>query len=616
VLKRNAAIKRSVLTNNPSGPRRQPPRRLAVTALLSCLALSCLVSGAAAAETGGFVYPIPDVGYSDAVPRFLPPRLEKIRFIVYPVLGCPALVVAGESLAAVVRSEDGGTTRDWMMCIATHDPVVQSYTLPVTEIGYDRAAGCYLLKGTVPARTPRDTFDCIISSREANLSDIQYNSVRVVKGFSESYRFVHLTDMHVGDPRLYAQERRPENRGIAPAAIVKQILNEISFLDPEFILVSGDLVFGGPYAPEYAWAFDLLSRFSLPTFLVPGNHDGYASGGGRLRDGLECWKQVIGPPYYSFDYGGKLHFICLNTYDGPASRRDGFYIAVRQWGGAMGRDQLAWLEQDLQSARDEGRNSIMVAHHDPRGNVHEFGGATSPADVDGDGYAEALRWPHMFSYQEWNDRTSGRAVVDLITRNNAAAAADPGAGAVSHILLGHVHGDFIDRDDDSGTWWVHTTAAGSAGFSRDDFWGYRVIAVEDGRVVSLNRTAPEGVTLPPGDNDDTNNQEWDYQSFAGNGLVVATVEGSDDGISAVVTREVVNYGTVAVSGVLKFYVPLIAGVSEADRTCGYEVSGGSIRDVVRGGHEGDGNRLVVYVETAAAPGEHRRVTLQPLPSGW
>jgi hypothetical protein len=213
----------------------------------------------------------------------------------------------------------------------------------------------------------------------------------------------------------------------------------------------------------------------------------------------------------------------------------------------------------------------------------------------------------MFFYQEWNDRISGQTVVDLIAENNAYAAVHPGAGTISHVLLGHVHGDFIDRDDDGGTWWVHTTSAGSAVYSRDDFWGYRVITVEDGRVVSLNRTAPEGESIPPGDGDDTNNRNRDYQSWAGNSIIINTVEGINDGTSTAVTREVANYAEIAVSGVLKFYVPLIDGFDTAESSYGYTVSGGSIRAMSRG----NGNRLVVYVETGVAPGEHMRVRIQP-----
>jgi hypothetical protein len=217
----------------------------------------------------------------------------------------------------------------------------------------------------------------------------------------------------------------------------------------------------------------------------------------------------------------------------------------------------------------------------------------------------------MFFYQEWNDRISGQTVVDLITENNAYAALHPDAGTITHVLLGHVHGDFIDRDDDGGTWWVHTTSAGSAVASRDDFWGYRVVTVENGRVVSLNRTAPEGEVIAPGDSDDTNNRYWDYQSWAGNSIIINTVEGMNDGTTTVVTQEVANDAEVAVSGVLKFYVPLIDGFDTAESTYGYTVSGGSIRAMPRG----DGNRLVVYVETAVAPGERKRVTLQPREPG-
>ncbi len=603
---RTAAIRKSFPRPECSCPCPQPCRRLAARLVPSCLLVFCLLAGTAPAGAENLAYPIPDVGYSDELPRFFLPALEKVRLIVYPVLGCPALVAAGESLGVVVKRADGGATHDWRLRIATHDPVSQSYTLPVTESTYDSASGCYLLKGTVPAHAPRDILDCVISSQTAHVSDIQLNAVRVVKAYSESYRFVHLTDVHVGDPRMYVQERRPENRYGVPPMMVERILKELSFLDPEFIVVSGDLVFGGPYSPEYAWAFELLSRFSLPLFLVPGNHDGYASGGGIFRDGLEHWKQMIGPPYYSFNYGDKQHFTCINSYDGPASRRDGWYVAVRQWGGALGREQLEWLRQDLQSAGEEGKNSIVVAHHDPRGDVHRFGGETSPADEDGDGYAEALQLPDMFSYQEWNDRESGQAIVNLITDNNAYAAAHPGTGSITHVLMGHVHGDFIDRDEDSGTWWVHTTSAGSAVYSRDDFWGYRVLAVEDGRVVSLNRTAPEGVALPPGDNDDGNNQGWDYQSCAGNNVVITTIRGPNDGTSAVVTQAIANYSDVAVAGVLKFYVPLIEGAHDEQAGYGYKVSGGTVREIARG----DGNRLVVYVETGVAPGEQTLVTVK------
>jgi hypothetical protein len=79
----------------------------------------------------------------------------------------------------------------------------------------------------------------------------------------------------------------------------------------------------------------------------------------------------------------------------------------------------------------------------------------------------------------------------------------------------------------------------------------------------------------------------------------------------VVTQEIANCSSTAVSGVVKFYVPLIEDLDDGQDGSGYAVSGGAIRDAARG----DGNGLVVYVETGIAPGERKRVAIQPAESG-
>ncbi|MDX1778019.1 MAG: metallophosphoesterase, partial [Thermodesulfobacteriota bacterium] len=218
--------------------------------------------------------PLPDPHYSDALPPYILPPWEKINSIIYPVLGCPVLVVAGQSVEALVREEDGGITKDWIMKIATHDPVSQIYTLNDITANYDSAAGCYRIQGTVPSPVPRDIFDLIILNESLSLTDIQVNAVRVITAFRNDYRFVHLTDLHFGDPRRYLLPLRPENSNALLPNIINQIFTELSFLDPEFILFSGDLVFGSAYYREYPWSWKVLSSYSLPTFMVPGNHDG------------------------------------------------------------------------------------------------------------------------------------------------------------------------------------------------------------------------------------------------------------------------------------------------------------------------------------------------------
>ncbi len=571
---------------------------IAIKVVTFLLPIFFLFSGARAAE-GINLSPLPDPDYSDELPPYILPLIEKIKYIIYPVLGSPAVVVAGESLTSTVSLDDGGKTKDWVVKISTHDRVSQAYNLSDVECDYDVLSGSYAVTGIVPSQVPREIFDLSITSESSGLSDVQPNAVRVITEPKGSYRFVHLTDLHVGDPRGYLVPPGDENNDANPLNITGQILAEISFFDPEFVLFSGDLVFGGPYYLEYSWAWEILSSFYLPIFMVPGNHDGYASGGGLLRDGLEYWKQVIGPPYYSFNYGDMHHFVCANTYNGTVSQRDGFYFIVQKWGGALGQEQVEWLEKDLEEAFQQGRTSILLCHHDPRGDIHRLGGENNLADEDNDGYAEATEFLDMLFNQEWNDKESGEEMVKIIRE-----------GGVSHIFLGHVHSDFIGWDEESSTWWVHTTSAGSAGMSSDDFWGYRIIEVKNNQIVRVNQTAPEGEEIPPGDNNPTNNQNWDYQSYAVNNIFITTTKGINDGTSTLVVQEVTNYLETAVSGVLKFYVLYVKEEDSGQNNYGYQVSGGTIRQIAKSGTDGDGSELIFYVEVEVDSGETRKVTLE------
>jgi 3',5'-cyclic AMP phosphodiesterase CpdA len=526
------------------------------------------------------------------------PLVEKIKCIIHPVLGFPAVVVAGESLTSIVSLDDGGKTQDWVVRISTHDKVSQTYTLTDVNCDYDILSGSYAVTGIIPPSVPREVFDLTVSSECSELSDMQPNAVRVIKECKDDYRFVHLTDLHIGDPRGYLTPSREENNHANPLSIVGKVLEEISFVDPEFVLFSGDLVFGGPYDLEYLWAWETLSHFHLPIFMVPGNHDGYASGVGLLRDGLGYWSQVMGSPYYSFNYGDRNHFVCVNTYDGTVSQRNGFYFVVQKWGGTLGREQMEWLGKDLELASQQGRVSVVVCHHDPRGDIHRLGGESNPADKDNDGYAEATELLDMLFHQEWNDKESGEEMVRIIRQ-----------GGVSHIFLGHIHSDFIDWDEESGAWWVHTTSAGSSTMSRDDFWGYRIVEVANNRIARVNQTAPEEEEIPPGDNDPSNNQKWDYQSYPSNNILITT-EGSNDGTSTKVVQEVTNRLETSVSGVLKFYMPWVKEDDNGQNNYGYQISGGTIRQIARSGTDGDGSELIFYIETGVDPNKTRKVTME------
>ena len=57
---------------------------------------------------GSSLSSLPDPHYSDKLPPYISPLVEKVKHIIYPVLGLPAIVVAGEGLTVVVSFSDGG----------------------------------------------------------------------------------------------------------------------------------------------------------------------------------------------------------------------------------------------------------------------------------------------------------------------------------------------------------------------------------------------------------------------------------------------------------------------------------------------------------------------------
>lgn len=148
----------------------------------------------------------------------------------------------------------------------------------VQEIGLD-----------IPASVPEDLYDIRI-----DLGDLQYQSqsaVKVLEEYPESWGFLHITDTHVG----YDEEDYTAAERLGFFAI------EANFLNPEFVVVTGDICENQNL--DNQWADTLLARvsqFRVPVLLVPGNHDHYNDGGSA---------------YYPHAYMRYYHDIsrCVNT---------------------------------------------------------------------------------------------------------------------------------------------------------------------------------------------------------------------------------------------------------------------------------------------------------------
>ena len=187
--------------------------------------------------------------------------------------------------------------------------------------------------------------------------------------------------------------------------------------------------------------------FDVPTFLAPGNHDGYW----RLReDGLNYWEEYFGPVYYSFDYGPH-HFTSVNSYDWWKFQRFSFLFVALNWGGSIRQRQLQWIEDDLSST--DADLKFIFLHHNPIWETTNHSLLRNP-------YKNRLPF------------------LELIDTHD-----------VDMVLAGHEHIDDVTIEND--TIFITTTTPESEIRVDDGYWGYRLVTIENGSITSYNYQEPK-----------------------------------------------------------------------------------------------------------------------------
>ena len=172
-----------------------------------------------------------------------------------------------------------------------------------------------------------------------------------------SFSFVQISDSHIGFNK--------EGVNTDVTATFKEAIARINALprQPDFILHTGDLTH-----LSAAEEFDTLDQLlkgakTQQIFFVPGEHD-VTGDNGKLY--LERFgRKSKGHGWYSFDHRG-VHFVGLvNVVD------------IQQNGlGALGHEQLGWLEDDLKGQTNE--TPVVIFAHIPLWEVYpQWGWGTS-----------------------------------------------------------------------------------------------------------------------------------------------------------------------------------------------------------------------------------------------
>lgn len=280
-----------------------------------------------------------------------------------------------------------------------------------------------------------------------------------------SFTFVHASDTHISAESV---------------ARVRRLKALVDSLRPAFLLISGDLVRDALRTPESEarMYYDLLQRelaaFTVPVYTVPGNHEIF--GIERHRSlvspthslyGRRFYRSVLGPDYYSFQYGG-VHFMGLNTVD----YEDLWYF------GRVDSLQLAWMQRDV--ARLQPGTPVVTFNHIPM---------VSAAQIV-DGYDEESVAPTIIKLR-------GRPPAYRHTVQNTADVLNVLGGRLDIALGGHMHRrEFLRYETANGTYRFAQTAAvvgpvrgeGRLGI-RSGITLYRVNdrRVDDGTFIPLER---------------------------------------------------------------------------------------------------------------------------------
>ena len=367
--------------------------------------------------------------------------------IIFPRMTIPAIVERGGDIC-IIGKVPVMTTDISFQIVTAYDPIPEFFNLTIIDIvafGGDDLIGC---TAELPAEAPPELYNLTMIVKETGDTFTAPKVVCVKEKMDGNFTFVHLTDFHIGDPRGLRKNLLQTIGWKAARRCVK----EINLFTPDFVIITGDLVYGqlypGEYRREYSKCWEILQEFDVPIYLCPGNHDGYIQMG---EDGFKYWKRYFGPLYYSFDYGD-AHFVCVNSYNWTDKMRRAFLFIPLNWGGCIQEKQLQWIEKDL-NLYSNAKLKLILLHHNPL-------------------------WDTWYESLMFNSYIGREELLRIIQEKN-----------VDVVLAGHVHYDNITISN--GTLFIITTTASSSLSAPDAYWRYRPITVENYTITSYNYMEPK-----------------------------------------------------------------------------------------------------------------------------
>ncbi len=365
------------------------------------------------------------------------------EYMSSPLPTAPEAVLIGGDFPVIVKdlSSDlaGGSSSAWSAEITS---IYGTFSIPLVN-GTDDD-GTWLLYFNIPDEVHTGIYNLTLT--QGSMTLLQCNSVWVLKEYPETLIFSHITDIH-----------EPIGELIFP-----QYIMQANFMNPDFVIATGDIVQTESNARAWAYLQYADMRFEVPFFALPGNHD-YSGYAGKV---------------YA-QYGGKLNYT-LVMGDFVIIATDSSNI------GYLNDNQIIWLESELSKYPDKVK--IIGFHHPLISSEYEDDlGATTGGSLEAD-------WQNIndltdLMYMTWLDadgtpRQAAQELMRIVQDYD-----------VRIVLTGHVHRDLIYMVNDQH--YFITTSTTGGGLPPGSRFGSRTITVVGDGIVHLDPYTVANLDNPP-----------------------------------------------------------------------------------------------------------------------
>jgi len=307
---------------------------------------------------------------SDINENKIPTVGDTLTIIQRPILNVPTIVKVGEILSIECQADPDISS--WKAELSQNSHRIP---LKIKATKYNNETFLWNISAKIPDVPVYDLYDLTVSASNG-IFDITKNSVKIISDFKDDYYFVHITDPHLPTHKYYFESDAYTDS--SSLVDLREVINDINIINPEFVLLTGDLINEGEledfqYRRYFSRSKRLLGEFDVPLFLTSGNHDlgGWSStpppdGTARkLWWKFFGWKSLYKPqqgnPYYtqnySFDYG-PVHYVGLEAYKNYDRWQKEIYGKNSFTSG-----QLEWLKSDLESASGSA-GQVLFYHFD------------------------------------------------------------------------------------------------------------------------------------------------------------------------------------------------------------------------------------------------------------